>query len=72
MRTTPLQNWIALYSLDIRENPRAYKASVVDNPEQAARDVVEGQDDDFIRHMIRSLRAERRSIAEITAHPPGR
>ncbi len=67
MKKTLSETWIDVYSRDIAANPTHYKAHVRDNPKAEAAKIIDGLDDDSIRHMLRSLRAEIRSIAHIKA-----
>jgi hypothetical protein len=59
-----LDEWIALYAQDVRENPEAYKASVIADPEGNARVIVGGLSDREIRIFIHALKAERGAIAK--------
>jgi hypothetical protein len=63
-QVTALEAWITLYARDVRENPEAYKESVVAAPEGNARAIVEELSDREIRGFVRDLKGERRAIAK--------
>lgn len=58
------QEFIALYALDIRENPEAYKRALLVDPETAAAEIIDGLDESDIAQLLRDLKAERRLIAK--------
>lgn len=54
--------FVAEYAADVRENPDAFKDSVLGDPEGVAASLVDGLDLDDVRQFTRDLRAERRAV----------
>lgn len=55
--------FVALFVLDVREQPDCYKSRVRDNPEDSARSIIDGLDCADLKTMLRDLKAERRAVA---------
>ena len=60
---TPQSDFVALYAQDVREFPSAYKEAVRNNPEHAARVIINGLSDREVMGLLRDLRNERRKVA---------
>jgi len=57
------REFIDLFELDVAEHPEAYKETIVAQPGLWAIRLIAGLDDDEVRAMTRSLKAERSKIA---------
>ena len=60
------KEYIDLFTLDVRENPGAYKASVRADPWAAAATIIEDLSDREISRLTRDLRIERRQVEKLT------
>ena len=58
------ERYVRLYAQDVRAFSECYKERIVNDPEAAARQAIEGLSDDDVRQCIRDLKEEQRDLAK--------
>lgn len=64
-RNAACERFAELYTLDVRENPDAYKARVRDDPRASAYAIIGDLETRDVRRLTSDLRAERKAVKAV-------